>query len=108
MRLSSANRQAHVELWRDSGLSRAEYCRRAGLAYHQLTAWLQRDGQQRGRGDAAAADDFLLIRDRPVRDEPTPGDASALVVLAGGIRLRFGSGCAARWVAQVLAELRGC
>jgi transposase-like protein len=60
MRVSREDRQAHVELWRGSGLSRAEYCRRAGLAYHQLTAWL-RSEELRGVVDDTGGDGFVRV-----------------------------------------------
>ena len=31
--------QAHLNAWRKSGLSRAEYCRRNNISYHALRYW---------------------------------------------------------------------
>jgi len=39
MRYTPSERQAHVDLWRESGLSKAAYCRQAGLPYHCLVSW---------------------------------------------------------------------
>lgn len=102
MRMSREDRQAHVELWRGSGLSRAEYCRRAGLAYHQLTAWLRCEEQHRG----ADEDGFVLVDARSAA-EPGSGGEVMLDLGLGG-QVRFTSGCAAAWVGRVLAELRRC
>jgi transposase-like protein len=105
MRVSRDDRQAHVELWRGSGLSRAEYCRRAGLAYHQLTAWL-RSEEQRGAEDGTGADGFVLV-DLPTAAEPAFAGEAVLELGQGG-RVRFTSGCAAAWVGRVLAEVTRC
>ena len=59
MRYSRQERQAHIELWRESGLSKAAYCRSAGLPYHCLVSWC-----------AAAARD-----DAGVRHEASDDDA---------------------------------
>ena len=42
MRYSAEERRAHVELWRESGLSRAAYCRQSDLTYATFTQWVQR------------------------------------------------------------------
>jgi hypothetical protein len=34
--------QTHVKAFRQSGLSRAEYCRRHSLSYHALTYWCRK------------------------------------------------------------------
>ncbi len=34
--------KAHAEAQRQSGLSRAEYCRRHNLSYHALTYWVKK------------------------------------------------------------------
>lgn len=35
--------RAHVEAWRKSGLSRAEYCRRCNISPHALRYWQKKD-----------------------------------------------------------------
>lgn len=40
-RSNAEDRAVHVELWRQSGLSRAAYCRQADIAYHSLSDWLK-------------------------------------------------------------------
>ncbi len=48
MRYSKDERRAHVELWRESGLSKAAYCRTAGIAYHCLVSWCASAGADDG------------------------------------------------------------
>ena len=47
-RTSAEDRAAHVECWKQSGLSRAAYCRQADIAYHSLSDWLRSERKQMG------------------------------------------------------------
>ncbi len=40
----------HLEQWRGSGLSQAEYCRRHGLKWFQLHYWKKKLGQEAFKG----------------------------------------------------------
>lgn len=40
-RTKKADRLAHVELWRSSGISRAAYCRQHGLKYAAFLSWFK-------------------------------------------------------------------
>ena len=93
-----------------SGLSRAAFCRRRGLNYQTMSAWVKRfeneaDGLVRhGRWaaddeaatkDEAATDDVALAdaRDLPFVELPIPACAAAgyEVVLGGGRSIRIGA-----------------
>ena len=54
MRYSKEERRAHVELWRESGLSKAAYCRSAGIAYHRLVSWCASAGADDGMSGQAS------------------------------------------------------
>lgn len=40
-RTSKADRLAHVQAWRSSGLSRADYCRQHGIKYSTFLTWFK-------------------------------------------------------------------
>lgn len=66
---SAEDRARHIALWQQSGLSRAAYCRDAGLAYYLLKDWLRsakRRSQQRDRaavvkGRSTSSVDFVRV-----------------------------------------------
>lgn len=57
---------AHVAALRNSGLSRAEYCRRQNLSYHALTYWYRKLA-----GQGASATTLVPIS---LKREPSVGD----------------------------------
>ena len=78
MRHPITNRTAHVAAWESSGLSRAAYCRQAGLAYHLLLGWARRSSAER-----EVSSGFVEIHRQLV-------GALAVLALPGGARLEFG------------------
>ena len=61
MRYSQEERQVHVELWRESGLSRAAYCRQSGLTYATFAQWVQRmNAVGREQTDGADGEDAFI------------------------------------------------
>lgn len=68
----------HIDAWRQSGLSQAEYCRRRGLKSYQLSYWVN-------RGPCRSASLPALV-------EVALPKAAAMVAGESGLRLntRFG------------------
>ncbi|SMF94298.1 hypothetical protein SAMN02949497_1607 [Methylomagnum ishizawai] len=91
--------EVHVEAWRKSGLSQAEYCRQRGVNPKTFSGWVKREaptGEPSGLG---------LI---PVRVAPAASavEVPALVLrLAPGVRLDIPATVPARWVAELLRGL---
>ncbi|SMF93717.1 hypothetical protein SAMN02949497_1952 [Methylomagnum ishizawai] len=92
--------EVHVEAWRKSGLSQAEYCRQRGVNPKTFSGWVKREPAAGGLAGLG------LI---PVRVAPAPVAAEegpALVLrLAPGVRLDIPATVPARWVAELLRGL---
>jgi len=100
MKMNRADREAHVALWRESGLSKAAYCREHHLPYQSFVQWSRctdADGPE-------AAGGFLELHD----DRPS-SDAGAGCV-GGGVRaaiagvgaLEFAAHADPEWIASVV------
>ena len=65
-RTKKAERLAHIESWRSSGLSRPEYSLRHGLKYSTFLSWFKQEGPNPKPGKFVALADSghksLLIR----------------------------------------------
>jgi len=100
--------QAHVQAFRRSGLSRAEYCRRQNLSYHALTYW-QRKLSGLGPGKSVS----------PLVPVPVPlagnighhssqlGRAALRVILPGRLSVEVGDGFSPVTLSRLLATLEG-
>jgi hypothetical protein len=105
MRLSSEERAAHVALWRESGLSKAAYCRECGLPYQTFVGWCRE--QPDARPDAAEGDRFIaLVDDRRSTDAGAP--AALQVHMHADMALSFAASAPAEWVAAVIRAMRSC
>jgi hypothetical protein len=89
--------QRHVEAWRESGLSQADYCRQQGLNPKTLSAWTRRA--------------LPLAKDAPLEviaihvmpSAPTiTADANVLLRLAHGAQLELSTAVPPRWLAELL------
>lgn len=74
--------QAHVLASQQSGLSRAEYCRRHELSYHALTYWCKKSAQSLA-GDTASDSICLVPVTLPFSEQAESSDRSS------GLHLRF-------------------
>ncbi|TVR84751.1 MAG: hypothetical protein EA409_00410 [Saprospirales bacterium] len=72
----------HVQVWMGSSMSKAEYCRQAGLAYHHFLKWC-REVEQGGEENEHTGQ-FLRIENPGVGDAPKEGFE---VILANGVRI---------------------
>lgn len=100
MRFSSKDREAHVARWRASGLSKARYCRKAGVPYGSFVVWARSD-----QVSAEEAPSFVQLSD----DRPGPAvSRGGLSVRAKGMSLAFTCEADPLWVARVLTGLASC
>lgn len=92
----------HVAARKASGESRAAYCRKHGLLYHQLRDWECRNG-------SAAKTSMADKRSPFVRVERTPASPAGGVrlTLPGGVGLELAEGFDAAQVARLVAAIGG-
>lgn len=106
MRYTPSERQAHLDLWQESGLSKAAYCRQAGLPYHCLMAWSrQAVVVAEVAADGSEAGGFIEL-DRP--SGPAPVAPAATVDLGTGRRLTIAASADPEWAGRLLGAVFGC
>lgn len=108
MRFSPDEREAHVQLWRESGLSKAAYCREADLPYQSFVGWTHRcqsiirDDHPRS-DNGAGVDTFIQLAG------PGAGPASNHAVQVDfadrGISISFRSDVEAERIAAIIARV---
>lgn len=83
--------QAHVEAWRESGLTQRAYCRRHELPEGHLSHWKHRLRKEQRRLSAKTR-----LVDIRVVEESTPGSVDhqgdLALVFCSGLRLEIGNG----------------
>jgi hypothetical protein len=94
----SAHWQRHVEAWRESGLSQADYCRKQGINPKTFSAWARR---------ALPIDKNTPLDVVSVQVAPSPPAATAeagaiLLRLAHGAQLELSTAVSPRWLAELL------
>ncbi len=90
--------QRHVEAWRESGLSQADYCRQQGINPKTFSAWARR---------ALPIDKNTPLDVVSVQVAPSPPAAAAeagaiLLRLAHGAQLELSTAVSPRWLAELL------
>lgn len=87
----------HVEAWRESGLSQADYCRQQDLNPKTFSTWARR---------ALPIDKDAPLEIIPVQVAPSVPVASAhacvMLRLAHGARLELSTAAPPRWLAELL------
>lgn len=76
-RTSKADRLAHVQAWRSSGLSRADYCRQRGIKYSTFLTWFKLEAE------TAVPGKFIAL---PQSQEPS---GMIAITFSNGIRLEY-------------------
>ena len=100
--------RVHVEAWRASGQSRAEYCAAHGLSRQTFGWWAWRLDRQ---GRPAPAAHFLPVESAEVRDRDEAGAAPVgdetriEIALPDGVRVRVGRDVDGAALCRVLAAL---
>ena len=98
--------QAHVQAFRRSGLSRAEYCRRQNISYHALTYW-QRKLSGSGPGKSVPALVPVPLAGTIGHHSSHPGRAALRVILPGNLSVEVGDGFSPSTLSRLLATLEG-
>ena len=106
---AAKRRAAHVQVWRRSGLTQAEYCAKHGLNRHTLAYWCSQTGRPKDRlSNMAPAARFVSLRVKDaVQVENTAAMAPAALELwwPNGMRARVAAGADAAWLETVLGAL---
>ena len=79
MRRSKAERLAHIEAWRSSGLSKPAYCREHQLKYPTFMAWFTQDLEKGPEGVGV----FIEVKPSPSTMNLTE------VIFPNGIRIQY-------------------
>ena len=101
----------HVEAWRASGQSRAEYCAAHGLSRKTCGWWAWRLDRQGCPTPTDTAADFLPVEIAEVPDRDAGGavsegeEARIEIALPDGVRVRVGRGVDGEALRRVLAAL---
>ena len=99
----------HIEAWRASGMSRAQYCQAHGLSRKTLDWWTWRLDQERRESSAREAPRFVPVELAEVAS-PSPGPADPAddrieIAVPGGVAVRVGRGFDAEALHRVLTVL---
>lgn len=106
MRYTPSERQTHLELWRESGLSKAAYCRQADLPYHRLLSWSRQAEPTIEGGPGQTGEGDFIELERP--SAPAVAQAGVTVELGSGHRLVIAASADPEWVGRLLGAVFGC
>jgi transposase-like protein len=90
----------HVKVWRESGLSQADYCRQQGLNAKTFSVWVRR-----------VRDELPLVKDAPLEIIPIQVASSVPVAsvqadmmlrFSHGEELKLSTAVSPRWLAELL------
>jgi hypothetical protein len=95
---------AHLKALEQSGLSRAEYCRRNHLSYHALTYWL-RKGQTQSNHEMALVP--ITLPPPTTKKNVNTSSASLKITLSGGIGVEVGDDFSESALSRLLSVLEG-
>lgn len=93
---------AHVKALRQSGLSRAEYCRQHNLSYHALTYWYRK--LSRAGSSETTLVPISIGRNRG-QDNIQPDRAALKVVLPGSLSVEVGDNFSPTTLIRLLTVL---
>lgn len=97
----NAQWQQHVEAWRESGLSQADYCHQHGLNRKTFSLWTRRD-----QGDPSMARDtsleLIAVQVSPSVPVATAEASALLLRLPHGAQLELSTAVPPRWLAELL------
>ena len=96
----------HIEAWRASGMSRAEYCQTHGLSRKTFGWWTWRLDQERPASSAREAPRFVPVElTEPAPSSPGLADERIEIASPGGVAVRVGSEFDAAALHRVLTVL---
>jgi hypothetical protein len=97
----NAQWRRHVETWRESGLSQADYCHQHGLNRKTFSLWTRRD-QGDPPMDRDTSLELISVQVSPLVPVAT-GEASALLLrFPHGAQLELSTAVPPRWLAELL------
>jgi len=101
--LSNKSWQAHIKVWRKSGLSGTEYCRQRQLSYHAFIYWKRKLRSHQ----ATAAPNFVPVPTNLRRDFDNIGSAIK-VEIGSRFKIEVHDDFAPRTLARIIATLEEC
>ena len=87
----------HVEAWRESGLSQADYCRQQGLNPKTFSTWARRTFPQ----DKDTPLEVISVQVTPSAPAAT-ADTNVILRLAHGAQLELSTAVPPCWLAELL------
>ena len=87
----------HVEAWRESGLTQADYCRQQGLHPKTFSAWTRRELSM----DKDAPLKLIAVQVAPSVSAAS-AQASVMLRFPHGIQLELSTAVPPRWLAELL------
>jgi len=94
-----------VAKWHDSGLSQAEFCRRAGLSSRALGYWKHRLAQAHSPGEPNRTSQAVVAVRMAPATEPSPARQPIIVHVHNSVRLEIPDGFQPNTLEQVLRVL---
>jgi hypothetical protein len=91
-RITQAERLAHIQSWRSSGLSRPKYCHESGIKYSTFLSWFKQEVDQNSTGRFVALDEM----------EEYSGQLT--IIFSNGIRVEYGGTLSERLI-QILQNV---
>lgn len=91
----------HIESWRETGLTQAEYCRRHNLKHHQLVYWKRRVLE------TETAVSFVPLKLEELLDIPARANRASLCLVINDLyKIEVGAGFDANVLQQLIIALR--
>jgi len=95
---------AHLKAWRQSGLSRMEYCRRQNLSYHAFNYWKRKFNQPASTGIS-----FVPVPARRIDQEKVVSlPVSVLRIEVGRFKIEVPDSFSPRTLVRVISTLEEC
>ena len=93
--------QRHVEAWRESGLSQADYCHQHGLNRKTFSLWTRRD-QGDPSMDRGTSLDLIAVQLSSSVPIATAEASTLLLRFPHGAQLELSTAVPPRWLAELL------
>ena len=91
----------HVEAWRESGLSQADYCHQHGLNRKTFSLWTRRD-QADPSMDRDTSLELISVQVSPSVPVATAEASALLLRFPHGAQLELSTAVPPRWLAELL------
>ena len=109
MPTTQEHKDHHIAQWQASRLSRAAYCRHAGLPYQQFRSWMQHAAGGNAVAPAVQSGFFEIPTLRALASTSTASISSPVsIVLPCGISLQVQSGTDPVWFGRLVAGMHPC